>query len=144
MHHQKGKFILLNGKSVVPNLFSNMDWFRGRQFFHGAGQGWWQFQNDSSVLHFVVHFISIIITSAPPQIIRHQVPEAGTSGLEEALPATVGKRHSLTFTQQLYFLLQFLEFNFIVVCQDFLSLHFIKQLNFFCLPILALFWNKSS
>ena len=26
---------------------------------------------------FIVHFISIIITSAPPQIIRHQIPEVG-------------------------------------------------------------------
>ena len=26
---------------------------------------------------FIVHFISVIITSAPPQIIRHQIPEVG-------------------------------------------------------------------
>ena len=26
-------------KAAVPNLFGNMDWFRGRQFFHGAGSG---------------------------------------------------------------------------------------------------------
>ena len=26
---------------------------------------------------FIVHFISIIITSTPPQIIRHEIPEVG-------------------------------------------------------------------
>ena len=29
-------------------------------------------------LTLIVHFISIIITSAPPQIIRHQILEMGT------------------------------------------------------------------
>ena len=33
-----------------------------------VGEGW--FPDDSIVLH-IVHFISVIITSAPPQIIRH-------------------------------------------------------------------------
>ena len=43
----------------------------GRQFFHGVswgwGMGWFQ---DGSII-FIAHFISIIITSAPRQIIRH-------------------------------------------------------------------------
>ena len=26
-------------KAVVPNLFGTMDWFGGRQFFHGQGLG---------------------------------------------------------------------------------------------------------
>ena len=29
------------------------------------------FQDDSSIFTSIVHFISMIITSAPPQIIRH-------------------------------------------------------------------------
>ena len=38
------------------------------------GVGW--FQDDSSALHSL-HFISIIITSAAAQIIRHWILEAG-------------------------------------------------------------------
>ena len=37
----------------------------------GGGLGW------SKGTAFIVHFISIIITSASPQIARHQIPEAG-------------------------------------------------------------------
>ena len=40
----------------------------------GVGVGW--FQDDSSALHSL-HFISIIITSAAAQIIRHWILEAG-------------------------------------------------------------------
>ena len=37
-----------------------------------VGQGW--FGADSSIT-FSLHFISVIITSAPPQIIRHEILE---------------------------------------------------------------------
>ena len=55
-------------KAAVPNLFGTRDPFRGRQFFHG------RFRNDSST--FIVHFISVFVKSAPPQIIRHLILEA--------------------------------------------------------------------
>ena len=55
---------------AVPNLFGTRDRFRGRQFFHGPGVEEW-FQDDSSTFPFIVHFISIIIASAPPLITRH-------------------------------------------------------------------------
>ena len=57
----------------ISVLYSTRDQFHGRQFFHGWGGRW--FWNGSSALH-PLYFI-IIITSAPPQIIRHQIPEAG-------------------------------------------------------------------
>ena len=56
-------------RSVVPNLFGTRGRFRGRQFFHGLEVGvvfrWFK--------HFTVseHFI----TSASPQIVRHQILE---------------------------------------------------------------------
>ena len=54
----------------TPNLIGTRDQFCGRQFFHGPGfgvgmdLGWFKF------ITCIVHIISIIITSAPPQIIR--------------------------------------------------------------------------
>lgn len=35
--------------------------------------GWGWFQDDSKCITFIRHFISIIIISIPPQIIRHQI-----------------------------------------------------------------------
>ena len=66
-------------KTAVPNLFDTRDWFCGRQFFHGPtgerGEGvgrmvleWFK---TVSAHYVIVHFISSIIVSAPPQIIRH-------------------------------------------------------------------------
>ena len=53
--------------SAVPNLCGAKDQFHGRQFFHGwAGNGFGWFKHVA----FTVHFISIIITSAPCQIIN--------------------------------------------------------------------------
>ena len=56
--------------AVVPNHFGTRDRFRGRQFFlKPEGDGFGMSQE---------HFISVIITSVPPQIIsRFQSP--GTS-----------------------------------------------------------------
>ena len=58
--------------AVVTSLLGTRDWFQERQFFSGPvrERGWW-FGDDSSTFTFTVHFISIIIASAPPQIIRH-------------------------------------------------------------------------
>ena len=59
--------------TVVPNLFGTRSWFHGRQFFHGPGvgrvvSGWFK------GIAFIMH---LIITSTPPQITRHCIPEAG-------------------------------------------------------------------
>ena len=54
-------------RAAVPNLLGTRDQFHGRQFF---SMDW----GDLRMLQhttFIVHFISIIITSAPPHIIRH-------------------------------------------------------------------------
>ena len=55
-------------RAAVPNLSGTRDQFRGRQFFHG-GSGEW-FGDDSSALHLLCTFISVLITSAPALIIR--------------------------------------------------------------------------
>ena len=52
-------------RPVAPNLFGTRGWF-----FHGMGWGGW-FQDDSKYITFTVYFISIVIISAPPQIIRY-------------------------------------------------------------------------
>ena len=59
--------------TAVPNLFGTRGWFCGRQFFHGPGvgrvvSGWFK------GIAFIMH---LIITSTPPQITRHCIPEAG-------------------------------------------------------------------
>ena len=64
------KFWLLQWyKAAVSNLLGIRDPFNKRQFSHRLGEGlvlgWLKF------ITFIVHFISIIITSAPPQIFRH-------------------------------------------------------------------------
>ena len=56
--------------TVVPNLFGTRDQLHGRQYFHGSGLGD-GFGMIQTPITFIVHFISIIITSPPPQIIRH-------------------------------------------------------------------------
>ena len=69
--------------TVIPHLFGTRDQFRGRQFFHESGHGegmvsWW-FKH----IAFIVHSISIIITSAPPQVTRLQILEVGTPALKD-------------------------------------------------------------
>ena len=73
---RQGKYCI----SAVPNLLGTREgpvllktifprtkgWRRG-----GVVSGWFK------CITFIVHFISVIITSAPPQTIRHQIPEAG-------------------------------------------------------------------
>ena len=54
-------------KPAVPTLFGTRGWFCGRRFFHGQAMGVYGM--------IQAHFSSIIITSAPPQIIRHQIAE---------------------------------------------------------------------
>ena len=59
----------------APNLLGTGDSVMEDNFFTGVG-GW----GGIGVihLHYIdVHFIFIIITSVPPQIIRHQIPELG-------------------------------------------------------------------
>ena len=60
-------------QAAASNLFGTRDQFNGRQVFYAWGQGGGP--DDPST--FPMHFICIIITSLSPQIIRHQIPEAG-------------------------------------------------------------------
>ena len=57
--HQQSLTFLAPGASFVEGNFST-DWRGG-----GVVSGWFK------CMTFIVHFIAIIITSAPPQIIRH-------------------------------------------------------------------------
>lgn len=63
-----------DSRAAVPNLSGTpVSWKRG---FPRAGVG----EGRSRVFKCIVvtvHFVSIIITSAPPWIIRHQIPEVG-------------------------------------------------------------------
>ena len=72
--------------AVVPRLFGTRNWFHGRQIFQRLGRGvlvsgWLK------CTAFIVYFV--IISSAPPQTIRYQIPEIvdpcprGTQGLPE-------------------------------------------------------------
>ena len=61
---QKG-IIWEHSRAAVPRLFGTRDQFCGRQVFQGL-----QGREVGRCITFIVHFISII-TSAPPQIIRH-------------------------------------------------------------------------
>ena len=54
---------------TVPSIFGIRDRFCGRQFFHGLGQG--MVSGCFQYIAFIMHFVHIIITLAPPQIIRH-------------------------------------------------------------------------
>ena len=60
-----------------PNLFGTRDWFRGTQFFHGPrvgrGAGGVRGGVDLGMIqvHLLWTLLSILITSALPQIIRH-------------------------------------------------------------------------
>ena len=55
-----------------PDLFASRNRFLGRQFFHGLQCVWWgMVWGWFKLLTFIVHLASIIIASAPPQIIRH-------------------------------------------------------------------------
>ena len=61
---------------MVPNLFGTRDQFHGRQFFHEQEQWvmvgcWAEGFGMIQARYIYLHFISIIITLAPPQIIRH-------------------------------------------------------------------------
>lgn len=62
--------------AVVSSHFGTRDQFCGRRFSHRLGQGRW-FRDDSST--FFVCFVSIVVTSAPSQINRHQIPMVGDS-----------------------------------------------------------------
>ena len=67
--------------AVAPNHFGTRDlswktispWTRMRRMVLGG----------SKCIAFIVHFISIITTSAPPQITRHLIPEVGDLCLKD-------------------------------------------------------------
>ena len=56
-------------RAAVPNLLGTRDGFFGIQFFHRLGVG--VVVGCFKCITFIMHFISIIITSALPQITRH-------------------------------------------------------------------------
>ena len=60
----------------APWSLWHRDQFHGRQFFHGLGggkmvSGWFK------CVTFIVHFISLIVISAPPQMIKYETLEFG-------------------------------------------------------------------
>ena len=60
-------------RATVLNLSGTRDWFRGRWFFHEPGVVWGWFEH----ITFTVHFISITVTSTPPQIVRQALDTRG-------------------------------------------------------------------
>ena len=58
-----------SSKTAAPNLFFIRDWFCGRKSFRGPELGGGSGRERLKRVTFSAHFISIIITSAPPQII---------------------------------------------------------------------------
>ena len=62
VHQQNQAITSLYNAVVVLNIFGTRDQFHERQFFLGLGGG---------VGGSIVCFISIIVTPAPPQMIRH-------------------------------------------------------------------------
>ena len=62
--------------SVTPDIFGTKYQFCERQFFHGPGVGGGMVWGWFKSITLIVHFISIIITSAPPQSLRHSILEA--------------------------------------------------------------------
>ena len=58
-------------RAVAPKLFGARNQFHGRQFFVDQGMGRGMVSGCFKCITLTVCFISIIITSGPPQIIRH-------------------------------------------------------------------------
>ena len=58
-------------KAVAPKLFGTRDCFTEDSFFTGVEGVWRMVLGWFKHIMFIEHFISIVITSAPPQIIRH-------------------------------------------------------------------------
>ena len=82
-HHCTTREFPIGGflKAAVSNLFGIRDQFCGRQFVDGVRwgrivSGWFK------CLALIMHFISLIITSAPPQIIKCQTQEVGNCCLK--------------------------------------------------------------
>ena len=57
---------------MIPNLLGTRHWFHGRQIFPWTRGRWVTVSGWFKHITFIVHFISIIIISAPPQSIRSQ------------------------------------------------------------------------
>ena len=74
--HNSLLFLFPACKTAVPNFLVTRDHFSGKQFFHRAGVGRGTVSGWLKCIIFIMQIISIMITSAPPHIIRHSVPEA--------------------------------------------------------------------
>ena len=81
--------MLVMVESSRPQLFGTRDWFRGRQFSMDQGMGWGDGSGCLRCITFIVHFISIIITSAPPQISGIRSWTLGTPG-EDTIASCYG------------------------------------------------------
>ena len=60
----------LQFRAVVPHLFDTRYLFHSRPFFPAPGQQGERFGDDSSTLQLLCTLFLVIMTSAPPQIIR--------------------------------------------------------------------------
>ena len=68
-----------DSRAVVPNLFGTpVSW---KTVFPRTGV-WERWFRVFQRVIFILHFVSVIVTSAPPWIIRHQIPEVGNPALE--------------------------------------------------------------
>ena len=68
LSHEKYPNGRSQGKMLGQCLFGTTDRFRGTSFFHSVG--WGNGLGMIQLCYIIIHLISIIITSAPPQIIR--------------------------------------------------------------------------
>ena len=86
-------------------LFGTTDRFRGRQFFHRLG--WWWFRNDSSTLHFILHFISIINNRNIIYILLFYIHQlhlrSSGSRADGGLPAIRDKEEVIRYLSKIYF-----------------------------------------
>ena len=78
----------VQGSKLLERRWLWLEYFQRSPAFLVLETGWWktnfpQTRERAMVwgwfkcVTFIVHFISVIITSAPPQIIRHWIPEVG-------------------------------------------------------------------
>jgi len=84
------KFTFVRKLNNIQYFFLQRNFVAWNGFFHSlSGEMiWGQFKHMTSI----VRFISIIITSAPPRINRHEIPEAGDPYTQESELQTTGVR----------------------------------------------------
>ena len=68
-----------DSRAVVPSFFGTPVSWKTVFPRTGVWEGWFRV---FKCLIFILYFVSVIVTSAPPWVIRHQIPEAGDPALE--------------------------------------------------------------